>query len=32
AKKGAVDNTYQAVVWKKLWLNLKNLTSFNLVK
>ncbi|MBA0568937.1 hypothetical protein Golob_006403 [Gossypium lobatum] len=32
AKKGAVDNTYQAVVWEKLWLNLRNLTSFNLVK
>lgn len=32
AKEGTADNTYQAVVWEKSWLNVRNLTSFNLVK
>ncbi|KAB2078509.1 hypothetical protein ERO13_A06G154100v2 [Gossypium hirsutum] len=32
AKEGTFDNTYKAVVWEKLWLNFRNLTSFNLVK
>ncbi|MBA0786568.1 hypothetical protein Gotri_026545 [Gossypium trilobum] len=31
AKDGSAVNTYEAVVWEKLWLHFRNLTSFTLV-